>query len=293
MRITHLLVVLAVNLAWGLNFLAIKYAVDELPPIFAAGLRFALIFVLLLPFVRIPKGNFRPLFTAAFTIGALHFGVLYYAITFADDISSVAIATLTNVPFATILAVIFLGERIGVISISAMVLAFSGVMVLGFDPHALEHFKDLSLVMLASFIYAVGTILLRRLKGIGVFSLQGWIGLIGMVTVMTMSFFIESGQVQAFEAATWMGLGGVIFSAIGSSIIGHGGLYFLLKHYPVSTVTPLTLMSQVVAVLSGVLILGEVLTTRMVIGGALTFLGVGVILLRRKQKSEAAKVGTQ
>ena len=128
------MVVLAVNLSWGLNFLAIKYAVDEMPPVFAAGLRFALIFILLLPFLRLPKGNIKPLLTAAFVIGALHFGILYYAISLADDISSVAIATLTNVPFATLLAIIFLGERIGLISIAGMVLAFSGVMVLGFDP---------------------------------------------------------------------------------------------------------------------------------------------------------------
>ncbi len=282
------MVVLAVNLSWGLNFLAIKYAVDEMPPVFAAGLRFALIFILLLPFLRLPKGNIKPLLTAAFVIGALHFGILYYAISFADDISSVAIATLTNVPFATLLAIIFLGERIGLISITGMVLAFSGVMVLGFDPKALEHFFDLSLVMLAAFVYAVGTILLRRLKGIGVFSLQAWIGLVGMVTIFSMSFFLESGQWDALSSSSWLARGGVIFSAVASSIIGHGGLYYLLKHHPVTTVTPLTLLSQVVAVLSGVLILGEVLTLKMIFGGALTFFGVGVILIRKKQKTEAA-----
>jgi len=292
MRISHLLVVLAVNLCWGLNFLAIKYAVDEMPPIFAAGLRLTLIFILLFPFLRLPKGNVRPLLIAAFTIGGLHFGVLYYAITFADDISSVAIATLTNVPFATLLAVIFLGERIGLISITGMVLAFAGVMLLGFDPKALEHFLDLGLVMVAAFIYAVGAILLRQLRGVGVFSLLAWIGLIGMVTILSMSALLESGQVEAFTSASYMAWGGVVFSAVGSSIVGHGGLYFLLKHHPVSTVAPLTLLSQVVGVLSGVLILGEILTLKMVLGGALTFAGVGVILIRRKQKTEASQVKT-
>jgi len=288
MRFAHLMVVLALNLAWGLNFLAIRYAVEELPPVFSAGLRFALIFLLLVPFMRFPKGSIRPLLTAAFVIGALHFGILYYAISFADDISSVAIATLTNVPFATLLAVIFLGERIGLISITGMVLAFAGVMILGFDPKALEHFFDLSLVMLAAFIYAVGAILLRQLKGVGVFSLQGWIGLVGMATILPMSFLLEGGQLNALAGASGLAIGGVIFSAIGSSIIGHGGLYFLLKHHPVSTVAPLTLLSQVVGVMSGVLVLGEVLTLKMILGGLLTFAGVGVILIRKKQKSEAA-----
>ena len=286
MPITHLLVLLALNLAWGLNFLAIKYAIDELPTIFSAGLRFALVFLVLFPFMRIIPGKMKQLFLAGFIIGALHFSVLYIAMTYAEDISSVAIATLTNVPFATILAVFFLGERIGIFSLAGTVMAFAGVMVIGFDPKALDHFFDLSLVMFASFLYATGAILLRRLSGVSVMNLQGWIGLIGMVSVLSVSFLLETGQIDALVASSWQARGGVIFSALGSSIVGHGGLYFLIKRYPVSTVAPLTLLSQIFAVASGVIILGEVLTTKMILGGLLTFGGVAVILLRQKKKSE-------
>jgi len=286
MHPTHLLVLLALNLAWGLNFLAIKYAIDELPTIFSAGLRFALVFLILFPFMRIIPGKMKQLFLAGFVIGALHFSVLYIAMAYAEDISSVAIATLTNVPFATILAVFFLGERIGIFSLAGTVMAFAGVMVIGFDPKALDHFFDLSLVMFASFLYATGAILLRRLSGVSVMNLQGWIGLIGMVSVLSVSFLLETGQIDALIASSWQARGGVIFSALGSSIIGHGGLYFLIKRYPVSTVAPLTLLSQIFAVASGVIILGEVLTTKMILGGLLTFGGVAVILLRQKKKSE-------
>ncbi len=286
MQPTHLLVLLALNLAWGLNFLAIKYAIDEIPTIFSAGLRFALVFLILFPFMRIIPGKMKQLFLAGFIIGALHFSVLYIAMAYAEDISSVAIATLTNVPFATILAVFFLGERIGIFSLAGTVMAFAGVMVIGFDPKALDHFFDLSLVMFASFLYATGAILLRRLSGVSVMNLQGWIGLIGMVSVLSVSFLLETGQIDALVASSWQARGGVIFSALGSSIIGHGGLYFLIKRYPVSTVAPLTLLSQIFAVASGIIILGEVLTTKMILGGLLTFGGVAVILLRQKKKSE-------
>lgn len=285
MHFTHLLVLLALNLAWGLNFLAIKYAIDEIPTIFSAGLRFAVVILILFPFLKIIPGKMKQLFLAAFVIGALHFSILYIAMAYAEDISSVAIATLTNVPFATILAVLFLGERIGIFSLAGTIMAFAGVMIIGFDPRALDHFFDLSLVMFASFLYAIGAILLRRLSGVSVFNLQAWIGLIGMVSVLSVSFLLESGQIDALVASSWQARGGVIFSAIGSSIIGHGGLYFLIKRYPVSTIAPLTLLSQIFAVASGVIILGEVLTPKMILGGLLTFGGVAVILLRQKKKS--------
>ncbi|MHA1543720.1 MAG: DMT family transporter, partial [Alphaproteobacteria bacterium] len=269
-----------------LNFLAIKYAIDELPTIFSAGLRFALVFLVLFPFMRIIPGKMKQLLLAGFIIGALHFSVLYIAMAYAEDISSVAIATLTNVPFATILAVFFLGERIGIFSLAGTVMAFAGVMVIGFDPKALDHFFDLSLVMFASFLYATGAILLRRLSGVSVMNLQGWIGLIGMISVLSVSFLLETGQIDALVASSWQARGGVIFSALGSSVIGHGGLYFLIKRYPVSTVAPLTLLSQIFAGASGVIILGEVLTTKMILGGILTFGGVAVILLRQKKKTK-------
>ncbi len=288
MRLSHLLLMVVINLAWGLNFIAAKYAIDEIPPVFAAGLRFVLVFVLLLPFIRLVKGKMRHMIATALVIGALHFSILYYAISIADDISSVAIVTLTNVPFATLLAVIFLGERIGIFSIAGLVVAFSGVMILGFDPGALAHMEDLLLVMLAAFVYAVGANMMRTLSGVDVFNLQAWIGLLGMVSVLTLSYFLESGQLAALEAATWKAKGAVVFSAVASSIIGHGGIYYLLKRYPVTTITPLTLMSQVFAVIASVILLGEVLTAKMWLGGLLTFIGVGVIVFRKKRKTVGA-----
>ena len=288
MSMPHLFVLLVVNLVWGLNFLAIKYAIDEIPPIFSAGLRFSLVLLILFPFLKVVPGKMKQLLTAALVIGALHFGVLYIAMTYAEDISTVAIATLTNVPFATILAVVFLGERIGIFTLTGTVFAFVGVMVIGFDPKALDHFFDLSLVMLAAFLYAVGAILVRRLTGVSVLNLQAWIGVVGTLVIMSLSLLLETGQIEALSNSSWTARGGVIFSALGASLLGHGGLYYLLNHHPVSTIAPLTLLSQVVAVASGVIILGEVLTTNMIIGGVLTFGGVGVILLRKKQKAEEA-----
>jgi len=288
MRLPHLALMMVINLAWGLNFIAGKFAIDEMPPLFVTGLRFVLVFILLLPFLRIVEGKMKQLILAASVIGALHFSILFYAISVAEDISSVAIVTLTNVPFATILAVLFLGERIGIYSLAALVTAFAGVMILGFDPKAFDQMESLLLVMLAAFTYAVGAILLRRLTGVHVMNLQCWIGLIGVAAVLPLSFLVETGQFAALEAASWKGRGGVIFSALGASIIGHGGIYFLLKRYPVSTITPLTLLSQLFAVIASVIILDEILTWNMWLGGFLTFFGVGVIVFRKKFKTVGA-----
>ena len=67
---------------------------------------------------------------------------------------------------------------------------------------------------------------------------------------------------------------------IGGSFIGHTGYYILLQHYEVSLVGAMLLIGPVIGVLGGVLILGEPFTPLIVVGAAMTLLGVGIVLKR-------------
>jgi len=68
-----------------------------------------------------------------------------------------------------------------------------------------------------------------------------------------------------------------VYSALGASLIGHGIVYHLLGRYPVSITTPLMLLTPVLAVAFGVLLWGDVLTWRLILGGAMTLAGIVVI----------------
>jgi len=65
-----------------------------------------------------------------------------------------------------------------------------------------------------------------------------------------------------------------------SSLIAHSGYYWLVRRYPVTSVTPLTTLSPVFSVIFGVLLLGEQLTASLLAGGLLTLVGVTIIALR-------------
>ncbi|RDH11835.1 EamA family transporter, partial [Tsukamurella pulmonis] len=52
----HRLVALFVVVLWGLNFLAIRYGLDYFPPLFLGALRFLVLALPVLLFVRPPKG---------------------------------------------------------------------------------------------------------------------------------------------------------------------------------------------------------------------------------------------
>jgi hypothetical protein len=69
------------------------------------------------------------------------------------------------------------------------------------------------------------------------------------------------------HSASWLNFATPFYSAIGASLVGHGIVYHLLTRYPVSLITPLLLLAPVLAVAFGVLLWGDVLTWKLILGG--------------------------
>ena len=64
--------------------------------------------------------------------------------------------------------------------------------------------------------------------------------------------------------------------------------YWLVRRMDVTNTQLIALVTPVVAVLLGVVFLGEALTWRIAIGGAGIFTGIGIIILRRRKKAPRA-----
>jgi O-acetylserine/cysteine efflux transporter len=287
MKFSHFMFAMVINLVWGFNFLATKLTIDEIPPIFSAALRFIIILIFLFPFLKILPGRMKPLLITSAVMGIFHFGAFYVGLAMSDDISVVAVASLLSLPSATILAIIILGEKIGWKRGTGILAAFGGVVVLGYDPRAFSYIDGLMVVGVSALAMGVASIFMRQLQGVPTLVLQAWIALVGSPILLAASFVFETNQFEALANASWVALGCILYSAVLSSIVGHGGVYYLLQRYPVTVITPLTLLSQVVAVIASVVLLNEVLTSQMLVGSILTFVGVLIISLRNTKVSQS------
>ncbi len=284
-----LALVLLVNLLWGFNFIAAKIGVGELPPMLLTGIRFCLLGLVLAPLIpRVPRDQIRPVLAIALTAGICHFGLLFIGIARVGDVSSAAVAIQLNIPFATILGVLILKETIRWRRISGIVLAFAGVAVIGFEPRVLAYGDGLLLCVAAAFSMAVAMIIMRRLRGVGAFALQGWMGLITGPSMLVFSLLFEEGQGPAIADASMLAWAAVLYTVFGSSLIAHVGNYRLLQRYPVSLTAPMMLLSPVLGILFGVTLLNDTLTTRMIIGSVMTLIGVAIIMLREGRPVGAA-----
>ena len=197
MSLPHIAMALMISAIWGFSFVASKVGLDHFPPLFFTALRFSLVAILLSPFLKIVKGRMKAIFWIAVTVGVFHFTFLYLGIYAAGGVTAVAITSQLIAPFSVILAVIVLKETIGWRRILGIIMAFSGVMFLGFDPVIFDQLEGVALVAFAGLFMAVGLILMRQIQNVGTMTMQAWIGAISFLPLMLISFTTETGQFDA------------------------------------------------------------------------------------------------
>jgi len=286
MRPADILFAIVIAAVWGLNFVAIKYAVADLPPMTASAIRFAGVALCLSPFLKWKSGQMKALLSVACILGVFHFALMFWAVSIAGGISAIAIAAQLNVPFATILAVLVLGEKVGWRRVSGIGLSFLGVAVIAFEPEVFEYFDGVMVMALAALMYAISLILMRHLRRVPAMTVQAWVALAGMLGAASISFAMEAGQVSAVKSAGSGAWYGVLYTIIGASLIGHGGANVLLRKYEVSKVSPYFLTSPIFSLMGAVFVLGETITLKMYIGALLTVVGILIVTLRNAKVAE-------
>ena len=271
------LLALTVVTLWGLNFIAVKVAVQTVPPLLLTGIRFALVAVVLAPLFRPARPQMKGIVGIAVVLGVGHFGLMFVGLA-GMDAASAAIITQLGVPFSALLAWLAFGEKLGLGRAIGLLLAFAGVALLAGEPGLISIVPMLILVA-AMLAWAVSNVQVKRLGEINPLALNGWMALFAAPMLMALSALLESGHADlpARLLTDWRPWAGLAFTVICSSLVAYTLWYGLLARHPMNRVVPVTLLGPVVGVAGGVLMLGETLTWQKLVGGALTVAGVAVV----------------
>lgn len=278
-----LALLIVMNLIWGLNLIASKIGVGEFSPIFFTALRFGSLAVFLLPMLHMHSGQMKNLLAAAMLTGPAAFGLLFVGVYLVEDASAVAIASQLGIPFSTLLSVWLLGEVIRWRRMLGITLAFAGMVIISFDPRVFSYRDGLALVALSCLVSSFGLIFVKRLSGIRPLELQAWIAAAGGPVLLALSLALEKGQWASVQNASWNGWTALFFTTAMSSLVAHTTWYYLIGRYPVTSLSPLTLLSPLFGIFFGVTLLDDHLTARMLLGGAVTLVGVFIVVMREKR----------
>ena len=276
----HILLLIGISIAWGMNFVMAKLGLTEIPPLLFTTLRFVMILALLFPFLKWIKGQMREIAIIAITAGGLHFALMFTGIALTDA-SVAAVVVQLNVPFATFLSIMFLGEFVGWRRWLGLALSFGGVTFISFDPQVFSYIWGVLLVAGGAFSMAVAMIFMRRMEGVGPMQLQAWVALISVPALLVFSLIFESGQFEVAATAPLWAWGTILYSAVAASIFGHAAMYYLIQRYEVSLVGPMMLLAPVLGIIFSVSLLGEGLTWRIIMGAVITLIGVAIVAGRQ------------
>jgi O-acetylserine/cysteine efflux transporter len=278
-----LVLLLGITLIWGVNLVVSKIGLAQIPAILFTFLRFLILALILVPRLRVQRGQMGAMVVAAIFTGALSFALSFWGLGISKNVSAVAIAGQLSVPFTTLLSVALLGEVVHWRRWTGILLSFAGVLVMGFDSRIAAQWQSLSLVMGGAFVGSVGLIAIKKLQGFEPLELQAWIAWLSLPVLLVLSLEFERPDLTTLAQVSLLGWAALAFTAIGASLVAHTGYFYLVQRYPVTSVAPVTTLSPIFSVFLSVFFLGETLTARLVLGGAITLAGVVIITLRERR----------
>ncbi|MCL4699491.1 MAG: EamA family transporter [Burkholderiaceae bacterium] len=280
MPLSHAALALAVVAVWGTNFVVIRFALDALPPLALAVLRFALAFVPAAFFIARPRVPWRQLAAYGVLIGVGQFGLLYVAIRsdIAPGLASLVVQT--QVFFTIGLAMALEGERPRAYQGVALALAVAGLgWIASHSAAAGATPLGLVLVLLAALSWSAGNLVSRRAgPEVDMLGYMVWSSAFAVPPLVVLSLVLEGpaavwqGVVRA-DAGTWLA---VVWQAAGNALFGYAGWAWLLSRHAAATITPWALGVPVFGMISAALVLGEPMPASKVAASVLVIAGLAI-----------------
>jgi O-acetylserine/cysteine efflux transporter len=267
---------ITVIVLWAFNFVVAKIGVTQFPPLLFLALRFALVALLLAPYLRRPLPPWRGMITLSIVLGGLHFGLLFAGLR-GVDAGPAAVAIQLSIPFSSLLALFIYGEQLRPAQVAGLAIAFAGVYVMGGEPASQVSAPHLIMVVGGALAWAVANVVIKRLGPLDPMVINAWFGALTAPQMLIASLVLERGQLAAIAGADRFGWAAVVYTAVAASIVAYGLWYRLIRAHPVNRVVPPTLLAPVLAMGFAAWLLEEPLTARTVGGGLLTLGGVAMV----------------
>jgi len=280
----------AIYVIWGSTYLAIRYAVETIPPLVTAGIRHSIAGGIMLTWAW--WRGFRPTrqqWVAGFALGALFFLIGHGSLHWAEQYVGSGLAALliaTEPMFILVLGWMMGQQKISGLSALGLGLGVLGVaMLTGAELTAKgSSLLGLLAVLLGSLSWSLGVVISPRLKlpsdALGRTALPTLCGAAMLLIAAGISGEFHQPHWSDITLRSIFGLGYLITFG---SVIAFTSYTWLLQRVPPALVATHTYANPVVAVILGWLLAHEPLSLRVVLA-SLAILGA-IVLIRRGERA--------
>jgi len=284
---------IAVCLIWGTTYLAIRIALESIPPLIMAAVRWIvagglLILILRLRGERMPDRREWPALTllGILLLGFGNGGVVWAEQTVPSGLTAVLVATS---PFwmVGIDAMMAGGERLTVRRTVGLIVGFSGIVLLVWPEIRMGEggrafLGGVIAAQIACVGWAVGSSYARKrgrghAKDENVLVTAAFEMLFGGIVLLIVSFAMSEASRLTFTPRS---AGALLYLTFVGAIAGFSAYAYALKHLPVATVSLYAYVNPIIAVVLGTLVLHEPFGARSAVAAAIVL--TGMMLVRQE-----------
>lgn len=287
------------TIIWSGNFVISRAVNQQIPPVSLAFYRWALATVLIAPLAykkfteqkQIVFQNWKYLFWVSLSGITLFNTFVYVAGHYTSAINMALIGTTSSPIFATVMAIIFLKERLNIFRITGMLICIAGIILLlsqgSWEKLASFTFSAGDLWILAGALaFAVYNILVRK-KPAGITPVNFLFVIFFFGTLLLLpAYIIERNLTPAVQ---WHGsiIGSVVYLGLGTSVISFLCWNAALQKLGTGTTVLFGNLIPIFSTLEAVWLLGEKITDIHIISGLLVIGGLILANTMQRKKTNA------
>lgn len=269
---------------WGSTYLAIRFGLEDLPPLRSAAARFLVawaVMLVLAPLLARREGGARPGLGLVLALGAVNVGAGYAILYHCETVVPSGLASVLFAVFPLLLAVaahFFLpGERLRPRQLLGFLLGFAGVAFLFRNDLAAiapEAVPMGALLLLSPLANVFGTIVLKRHGGGASSVLLNRDGmLVGGLLLAGAALALEDGSTTVWSRRAVLS---VLYLALVGTVLAFTIYYWLLRHAPASELSLIAYVIPAIALTLGALVGGEPVSATTLQGSAIVLAGVAL-----------------
>ncbi|HWR44227.1 EamA family transporter [Sporomusa sp.] len=276
---------LVVVTVWGLNFIAIKIGLKDVPPLLLGALRFLLACFPVILFLPRPPIPWPWLIALGLSINVGQFSFLFMGMKVGMPAGLASLVLQSQAFFTLLVGVVWLGERWSWNHLAGLALSGSGMAIIGFQQGGEMTAAGFGLTLTAAACWGIGNVIMRRatqgLPPSSMLALVVWAGAVAILPLIVLSWMIEGydAWLAAYHMSSLASIGSIIYLSFFATLVGYALWGKLLSRHPAAVVSPLALLVPIVGMSSSALFLGEVVSLWQGLGALLVMAGLVVHVL--------------
>lgn len=274
---------LLVITVWAANTVAIKFITIEVTPFVGLAIRLFLGSIIFAPFFRWQgKQKFWLITQIIMLLAVLHWGSLIWSIDKLEA-SMASILLQTQVIFTTLLGYFIFKERFGWRTFAGIAMGIAGVAILVGLPQNPPSMIGVIGMAFSMLSIALAYARMKSLSDIAPLNYMAHMHIIAVIPVTIIALLIEKPL-----QTDWSGIDyTILIPALLYQVFIVAGAHMLwqrlMTRNKMSGLPNLSLLLPVIGVTFSILLLGETITPAILIGGTITTVGVGIVMLRKQK----------